>query len=95
MALGLTGSYVTALEEKIRQLESRIGSGEFGGQNATSPENETQDLNEESGFPLSPTSVKDVLELDDSQSFEVLEFGRHPSTSPLIDRRRLVILGSQ
>ena len=55
-----------------------MDSGEFGGQNTNSTENEAQEGNEDSGFPLSPTSVKDVLELDDSQSFEVLEFGNRP-----------------
>ena len=74
-------SYVTALEEKIRQLESRMDSGEFGTQ--SSGEN-MQDPSNETGFPLSPTSVKDVLELDDSQSFEVLEFGKYPDFRPQV-----------
>ena len=56
-------SYVTALEEKIRQLESRMDSGEFRGQNGTAEENDTLDSSGQTGFPLSPTSVKDVLEL--------------------------------
>jgi hypothetical protein len=58
-----------------------MDSGEFGTQNAPSAEN-MQDPSNDTGFPLSPTSVKDVLELDDSQSFEVLEFGKYPDFGP-------------
>jgi hypothetical protein len=75
------GSYVNSLEEKIRMLESRMNNGEAntGPSAAESQDQNGMDYTHESttinDFPLSPTSVKDIFELEDSQSLEVLEFG--------------------
>lgn len=92
-------SYVNSLEEKIRMLEARMNSGESAsGQTATAGQETNMEYSQESNtindFPLSPTSVKDVFELEDSQSLEVLEFGISNYTSSYF-RRRLAILSSK
>lgn len=92
-------SFVNSLEEKIRMLEARMNSGESSsGQNAIEGQETNIEYAQESttinDFPLSPTSVKDVFELEDSQSLEVLEFGTYVYTSSNL-RRRLIIFSSK
>ena len=69
-------------------LESRMNNGEANTSAAESQDQNGMDYTQESttinDFPLSPTSVKDIFELEDSQSLEVLEFGISKYTIPNI-----------
>jgi hypothetical protein len=81
------------LESRMNNGEANAGpsAGEGQDQNGMDYTQETATIND---FPLSPTSVKDVFELEDSQSLEVLEFGISKYTVPNI-RWRLSLLSAK
>jgi len=88
--------YVSLLEEKIRVLEERQNSQGVrnNSRNQSSPQPEQEQLINEQR-PLSPASLSDsVLDLENSGSFELLEFGRTAENKPNT-RCRILVLCSQ
>jgi hypothetical protein len=82
-------------------LESRMNNGEANtGPSAAERQDQngmdyTQESTTINDFPLSPTSVKDIFELEDSQSLEVLEFGISKYTIPNIRWRISLLSGKR
>jgi hypothetical protein len=75
----VNNSYVNTLEERIRSLEAQIGGHESISATGTSRnvEDASGSSSNQQPMSLSPTSVADSfeLELDNTKSLELLEFG--------------------